>query len=107
MIRHFPIQRSLIKTITINNFRRFSIRNCKSFECKILKFPRSSIQQHFYCTNSSKSSLKPKKITLKKQEKALYIQWEEGNEVKYPAEFLRINDPSVHRVGHDGKKRVK
>ena len=62
--------------------------------------------QRQFCSNSNKL-IKPKKLTLKKQEKALYIQWQDEKEIKYPAEFLRINDPSVNSIGLSGEKRVQ
>lgn len=52
------------------------------------------------------STVKPKEIRFKKNEKALYIKWSDI-EFRYPAEYLRIYDPSVQSIGLGGKKRVR
>lgn len=62
-------------------------------------------KQHLISKNTRKYTTKPKEIRFKKDEKALYIKWDD-KEFRYPAEYLRVYDPSVHSIGLDGKKRV-
>lgn len=43
---------------------------------------------------------KPVEIRLKKQEKALEVDFDDGQKFSYPAEFLRVYSPSAEVRGH-------
>jgi DUF971 family protein len=42
----------------------------------------------------------PKEIRLKKAEKLLEIEYDDGRTFQYPAEFLRVESPSAEVQGH-------
>jgi len=42
----------------------------------------------------------PKEIRLKKAEKALEVDYDDGRTFVYPAEFLRVESPSAEVMGH-------
>jgi len=46
------------------------------------------------------STHKPTEIRLKKQEKALEITFQDGKRFRYPAEYLRVESPSVEVIKH-------
>ncbi len=43
---------------------------------------------------------RPVEIRLKREEKALEIDFEDGRQFRYPAEFLRVESPSAEVQGH-------
>jgi DUF971 family protein len=43
---------------------------------------------------------KPTEIRLKKQEKALEVDFDDGTRFRFPAEFLRVHSPSAEVRGH-------
>ncbi len=43
---------------------------------------------------------RPVEIRLKRDEKALEIDFEDGRQFRYPAEFLRVESPSAEVQGH-------
>ena len=45
-------------------------------------------------------SPKPTEIRLKKQEKALEVDFDDGAKFRFPAEFLRVLSPSAEVRGH-------
>ncbi len=53
----------------------------------------------------SKPVPRPTEVRLKKEEKALEIDFDDGSTFRYPAEFLRVESPSAEVQGHgpDGK----
>ncbi|MSP68206.1 MAG: DUF971 domain-containing protein [Alphaproteobacteria bacterium] len=42
----------------------------------------------------------PKEIRLKKAEKALEVDFDDGRSFRFPAEFLRVESPSAEVQGH-------
>lgn len=50
-------------------------------------------------TNFSQTH-KPVEIRLKKEEKALEVDFQDGRQFRYPAEFLRVESPSAEVQGH-------
>ena len=48
----------------------------------------------------------PVEIRLKKSERRVEIDFDDGNSFVYPAEFLRVESPSAEVKGHDGVKRI-
>lgn len=49
----------------------------------------------------------PKEIRLKKAEKLLEIDFEDGRNFVYPAELLRVESPSAEVMGHGpGQKQI-
>ncbi len=48
---------------------------------------------------------RPTEVRLKKEEKALEIDFDDGSSFRYPAELLRVESPSAEVQGHgpDGK----
>ncbi|MCC7017134.1 MAG: DUF971 domain-containing protein [Rhodospirillales bacterium] len=46
------------------------------------------------------TKIKPKEIRLKKAEKALEVDFEDGKSFRFPAEFLRVESPSAEVQGH-------
>jgi DUF971 family protein len=42
----------------------------------------------------------PTEIKVKKNERAMYITWDDGKVYRYPAEFLRVESPSAEVQGH-------
>lgn len=46
------------------------------------------------------ADVKPIEIKLKKQEKALYIKFNDNCSFRYPAEYLRVESPSAEVQGH-------
>eukprot|EP01122_Echinamoeba_exundans_P015455 TRINITY_DN7344_c0_g1_i1.p1 TRINITY_DN7344_c0_g1~~TRINITY_DN7344_c0_g1_i1.p1 ORF type:complete len:207 (+),score=20.96 TRINITY_DN7344_c0_g1_i1:26-646(+) len=44
----------------------------------------------------------PVEIRAKKAERALYIKWDDGKTMRYPAELLRVESPSAEVQGHGG-----
>jgi DUF971 family protein len=50
---------------------------------------------------------KPVEIRVKRDEKALEVEFEDGREFRYPAEFLRVESPSAEVQGHGpGQKKL-
>jgi len=50
---------------------------------------------------------KPVEIRVKRDEKALEVEFEDGHEFRYPAEFLRVESPSAEVQGHGpGQKKL-
>ncbi len=50
---------------------------------------------------------KPVEIRVKRDEKALEVEFEDGREFRYPAEFLRVESPSAEVQGHGpGQKQL-
>jgi DUF971 family protein len=50
---------------------------------------------------------RPKEIRLKRQEKALEIDFDDGKSFRFPAEFLRVESPSAEVQGHGpGQKTI-
>ncbi|MBY0281183.1 MAG: DUF971 domain-containing protein [Alphaproteobacteria bacterium] len=47
----------------------------------------------------------PKEIQLKKNEKKLFIEFDDGACFEYPAEYLRIESPSAEVKGHGSSQR--
>jgi len=46
-------------------------------------------------------------IRLKKEEKALYVSFEDGRKIRFPAEYLRIESPSAEMTGHSfGQRKI-
>ena len=43
---------------------------------------------------------RPVEIRLKRDEKALEVDFEDGRQFRYPAEFLRVESPSAEVQGH-------
>jgi DUF971 family protein len=57
-------------------------------------------------TNFSQTH-RPVEIRLKREEKALEIDFEDGVQFRYPAEFLRVESPSAEVQGHGpGQKQL-
>jgi len=51
--------------------------------------------------------VKPKEIRLKKAEKVLEVDFEDGKSFRFPAEFLRVESPSAEIQGHGpGQKTI-
>ena len=49
----------------------------------------------------------PKEIRLKKAEKLLEIDFDDGSSFVYPAEYLRVESPSAEVMGHGpGQKQI-
>jgi DUF971 family protein len=48
----------------------------------------------------------PVEIRLKKAEKALEVDFDDGARFRYPAEFLRVVSPSAEVQGHGPSQRV-
>lgn len=49
----------------------------------------------------------PKEIRLKKAEKTLEVDFEDGTSFAFPAEFLRVESPSAEVKGHGpGQKKI-
>ena len=48
----------------------------------------------------SKPVPRPTEVRLKKEEKALEIDFDDGSTFRYPAEFLRVESPSAEVQGH-------
>ncbi len=48
----------------------------------------------------------PVEIRLKKAEKVLEIDFDDGRSFSYPAEFLRVYSPSAEVTGHGAGQRV-
>ena len=46
------------------------------------------------------TKIKPKEIRLKKAEKVLEVDFEDGKSFRLPAEFLRVESPSAEVQGH-------
>jgi DUF971 family protein len=46
------------------------------------------------------TKIKPKEIRLKKAEKVLEVDFEDGKSFRFPAEFLRVESPSAEVQGH-------
>ncbi len=46
------------------------------------------------------TKIKPKEIRLKKAEKVLEVDFEDGKSFRLPAEFLRVESPSAEIQGH-------
>jgi DUF971 family protein len=44
----------------------------------------------------------PLEIRLKSKEKALEVDFDDGSEFRFPAEFLRVESPSAEVRGHGG-----
>ena len=54
-----------------------------------------------------RQSYKPIEIRLKRDEKALEIDFDNGRSFRYPAEFLRVESPSAEVQGHGpGQKQL-
>ena len=53
----------------------------------------------------SKPAPRPTEVRLRKEEKTLEIDFDDGSTFRYPAEFLRVESPSAEVRGHgpDGK----
>ena len=49
---------------------------------------------------------RPSEIRLKKEEKRLEIDFEDGKTFSYPAEYLRVESPSAEVQGHGQEKRI-
>jgi DUF971 family protein len=50
---------------------------------------------------------RPTEIRLKKAEKVLEVDFEDGEKFRYPAEFLRVESPSAEIQGHGpGQKTI-
>ena len=53
------------------------------------------------------AQIKAKEIRLKKAEKVLEVDFEDGKSFRFPAEFLRIESPSAEIQGHGpGQKTI-
>ena len=50
--------------------------------------------------------IKPKEIRLKKAEKVLEVDFEDGKSFRLPAEFLRVESPSAEVQGHGPGNKV-
>jgi DUF971 family protein len=48
----------------------------------------------------------PTEIRLKKQEKALEIDFSDGQSFRFPAEFLRVESPSAEVQGHGPEQKT-
>lgn len=51
-------------------------------------------------TRTFGTRIKPKEIRLKKAEKVLEVDFEDGRSFRLPAEFLRVESPSAEVQGH-------
>lgn len=51
-------------------------------------------------TENFEKFVRPTEIRLKKAEKILEVDFEDGKRFQYPAEFLRVLSPSAENVGH-------
>lgn len=49
---------------------------------------------------------RPTEVRLKKEEKALEIDFDDGSSFRYPAEFLRVESPSAEVQGHSPDRKV-
>ena len=49
---------------------------------------------------------RPTEVRLKKEEKALEIDFDDGSSFQYPAELLRVESPSAEVQGHDPDRKV-
>lgn len=52
------------------------------------------------------TKIKPKEIRLKKAEKVLEVDFEDGKSFRLPAEFLRVESPSAEVQGHGPGHKV-
>eukprot|EP01095_Lingulamoeba_sp_RSL-Kostka_P004578 TRINITY_DN15809_c0_g1_i1.p1 TRINITY_DN15809_c0_g1~~TRINITY_DN15809_c0_g1_i1.p1 ORF type:complete len:144 (+),score=7.01 TRINITY_DN15809_c0_g1_i1:159-590(+) len=55
----------------------------------------NKIYSKYYCKNIN---LNPKKITLKREEKRLEIEFQNNKTFSYPTEYLRVFSPSIEQV---------
>ena len=49
---------------------------------------------------------RPAEIRLKKEERVLEVDFEDGRQFRYPAEYLRVESPSAEVQGHGQDKRI-
>ena len=49
---------------------------------------------------------RPTEVRLKNEEKALEIDFDDGNSFRYPAELLRVESPSAEVQGHSPDQKV-
>jgi DUF971 family protein len=49
---------------------------------------------------------RPTEIRLKKEEKVLEVDFEDGKQFRYTAEYLRVESPSAEVQGHGQDKRI-
>ncbi|MHC8508062.1 MAG: gamma-butyrobetaine hydroxylase family protein [Rhodospirillales bacterium] len=52
------------------------------------------------------SRVRPAEIRLKREEKILEVDFEDGARFAFPAEFLRVESPSAEVRGHGGPKQT-
>ena len=49
---------------------------------------------------------RPVEIRLKREDKALEVDFDDGQRFRLPAELLRVESPSAEIQGHAGEKRI-
>ncbi|MBT4889405.1 MAG: DUF971 domain-containing protein [Rhodospirillales bacterium] len=52
------------------------------------------------------TKIKPTEIRLKREEKALEVDFADGRSFHYPAEFLRVESPSAEVQGHSPSQKT-
>ena len=52
------------------------------------------------------TKIKPTEIRLKREEKALEVDFADGRSFHYPAEFLRVESPSAEVQGHSPDQKT-
>ena len=57
-------------------------------------------------SSASEKAPRPMEVRLNKAEKALEIDFDDGNVFRYPAELLRVVSPSAEVQGHNPSQRV-
>jgi DUF971 family protein len=58
-------------------------------------------------TTDFRQAHKPTEIRLKRDEKVLEVDFDDGREFQFPAEFLRVESPSAEVQGHGpGQKQL-
>eukprot|EP01119_Soliformovum_irregulare_P005482 TRINITY_DN17238_c0_g1_i1.p1 TRINITY_DN17238_c0_g1~~TRINITY_DN17238_c0_g1_i1.p1 ORF type:complete len:164 (+),score=19.24 TRINITY_DN17238_c0_g1_i1:233-724(+) len=83
--------------LCFSNFRS-PIRLKTSHQPKVARWTSSSSHEVHH---------RPTDIKLKKKEKALFVTFEDGKTIRYPAEFLRVESPSAEVTGHGAPEHKK
>ena len=57
-------------------------------------------------TDAPREHRRPTEIRLKREEKALEIDFDDGHSFRFPAEFLRVESPSADVQGHGPSQKT-
>ena len=57
-------------------------------------------------SDGTEKAPRPIEVRLKKEEKALEIEFDDGTIFRYPAELLRVESPSAEVQGHNPNQKV-